>query len=163
MTGDTAKPNLAKADSANETNPEQTLRLLGLEASVRVETDFGPVPVMLLRPRDRLRTVGGGFVRLASVKKTAFDTDLLKAHPAATAVRIEEGVFGSGLPRQTVCVAPHQTIAGDPLRKGNETVVAEDCVGHPGVTRATVEETVYHVLTCESSAQILAEGLAIRV
>lgn len=139
------------------------LTLRGLGASVRVETDFGLVPVMLLRPRDRLVTVGGGFVRLKSVHKTAFDADVLTAHPGATAVTIEAGVFGSGLPRQTVSVAPHQKIAGDPLRKGGDTVVAEECIGHPGVTRAAPDETVYHVLTCESPAQILAEGLAIRV
>ena len=130
---------------------------------MRVETDFGPVPVMLLRPRDRLRTVGGGFVQLKSIERTAFEAEVLESFPAAAAVTIEAGVFGSGLPRQTVSVAPHQTIAGDPLRKGGETVRAEDCLGHPGVRRAAHGETVYHVLTCETPAKILAEGLEIRV
>ena len=135
----------------------------GVVADVRIETDFGPVPAMLLRPRDRLRTAGGGFVKLTEIQTIAFDVKCIAAHPQTGGIRIEEGVFGAGLPRQPVTIAPGQLIEGDPQRSGTDAVSAEQCIGLPGVARVPSEETVYHMIRCDRPARILAEGLPLRV
>ena len=142
--------------------PPDRLILTGLGPTVRVETDFGPVPAMLLRPRDRLRTQGGGFVSLKAVQRITFDARCLAAHPEAGPITIPEGVLGMGLPRQPIELAPQQLIAATLGKTGECCVPAEHCVGLSGVTRNSVAETVYHQLVCEGIADILAEGVAVR-
>lgn len=137
--------------------------LAGLTAHVRVATDFGPVPVMLLRERDRLRTASGDLVRVVAIRRVAFDPACLATAPAALPIRIEEGALGAGIPRADVTLAPHQRVAADPFGGRVGVHLAADLVTLPGIARGGAEEIAYHEIRCAMPAVILAEGLQVHV
>ena len=136
----------------------------GITANVRIATDFGPVPAMLLRPRDRVQTADGGYSPVDSIGTLSFEEECLADNPGAQGILIEAGSLGGGLPRADIVVAPQQKIGADPKRLGADFAKAEDCLGMPGVSRLAAKgDLTYHQPALSGPAVILAEGVRIQV
>ena len=136
----------------------------GIAANVRIATDFGPVPAMLLRPRDRVQTADGGYSVVDKIGTLSFEEDFLTDNPKAQGILIRAGALGGGIPRADIIVAPQQWIGADPKRMGAEFAMAENCLGIPGVSRlAPSGDLTFHQLALSGPAVILAEGVRIQV
>ena len=136
-------------------------QIAGIAFGVRVLTDFGPVPVQLLRAGDRIKSSDGSWIRLKALRRVGFDADCLTALPEAAGVVFPAGSLGDGLPVQEMTLAPDQRIAS---MRGSCTYgakTATECLGHAGIRRAEDTEAVYFVPVCEGTGAVLAEGVGV--
>ncbi len=145
---------------ATEVSPARP-QIAGLAPDVRVQTDFGPVPISLLRPGDRLKSSDGSWIRLTALRRFGFDADCLEHVPEAQGIYFPAGSLGDGLPTSDVVLAPDQRI--EP-RRGSAMAAARcahECVGQAGIRRIEQSEAVYFIPVCQGTGAVLAEGLPV--
>ncbi len=136
-------------------------QIAGLAPDVRVQTDFGAVPISLLRLGDRLKSSDGSWIRLKALRRFGFDAACLERVPEAQGIFFPAGSLGDGLPTTDVVLAPDQRI--EP-RHGNATAsarCAHECVGQAGIRRIEKSEAVYFIPVCQGTGAVLAEGLPV--
>ena len=135
---------------------------VGLLGSTRVATSFGEVPAQLLRKRDMVRTIGGQFLPVLSVKQISFDEEFLSFHPEAHPIMVRAGAFGPDRPKKDAYFAPEQLITSDARSSSNFKRVV-DLTGNPKVLRSPTFPISYYVVSCGSPAVIMAEHMGVRI
>ncbi|MDU8945214.1 Hint domain-containing protein [Ovoidimarina sediminis] len=136
-------------------------QIAGIGFNTRIQTDFGPVPIQLLRPGDKLKSTDGSWIRLKAMRRFGFDRSCLDHLPEARGVLFPAGSLGNGLPLQDVILAPDQRITATHAAGMHEAKSAAECVGHAGIRRVEQDEAVYFVPVCDGSGAALAEGIGV--
>lgn len=137
--------------------------LPGVCTGMRVATSFGALPVEALRRRDPLRTEAGSLAAVEWVDRLHLDEDFLAANPDAQPVRIPAGAFGSGRPERDLLLSPHQPVNAGASPWARDFRRARDLTGRPGIVRQPVPMLSYHVFHCGAPAEVVVEGLGLRV
>lgn len=157
----------AGARTASDTSLEsdqtsQRTLVAGVTGDTRLATDFGAVPAMLLRVNDRVLDADGTYVRIRSVRMTAFEAGFLAARPGHAAIAIAAGSLGPGLPRSDIELAPDQPVFAVSENRVPLFLGAAALAGRPGIFRAAPRETAYFFPVFDAPAEILVEGARLR-
>lgn len=147
------------ADTTNTAPPRP--QIAGIGFNTRVVTDFGPVPIQLLRPGDKLKSSDGSWIRVKALRRFGFDKACLEHLPEARGVFFPAGSLGHGVPQNDVVLGPDQRIAAPHPGGAHEARSAAECVGHAGIRRVELAEAVYFVPVCVGTGAILAEGMGV--
>lgn len=92
------------------TAPRQAWAYPGILGLTHISTNFGEVPAHLIRPRDRLRTRGSGFMPVLRIDEYKLDDNFLKHQPDAKPIIIKTGTLGAGAPSRDAYFSPGQMI-----------------------------------------------------
>lgn len=153
-----AKPRPAEKDDPLAAR----MRIAGIHGNVRLDSEFGLVPVALLRRGDKLRTRDGTLVRIAAIEVCRFDHAMMESRPDLRPISISSGALGPGLPTAPVMLAPEQELGAKPAATATPMFQAASQLGRPGIERAPASETSYYTLRLEKPSAFLAEGLLMR-
>lgn len=149
----------AGTEARNDAEAPRT-RISGLHGNARVDSEFGLVPIALLRKGDRVRSLNGAFVRIAAVDICRFDAAMMEARADLRPIRISPDALAPGLPAETIVIAPDQQVCA-PGTTRRKFVSASEFSGIDGVDRGAAIETGYYSLCLETPAVLRAEGLEI--
>lgn len=160
VTSDQDKVGTARTDEQPGKLP--ALKISGLAGWTRVRTIFGDVPASLLRARDLLLTADGQRIELKSVRRVALDMEFLRYHPDARPVRIPAGMLSPYHPLGEAVFAPDQPIFVE-TNGGGGFAPARSLIGQNEIDWAHADNVVFHQIDCGQEADLLSEGLRIRV
>ncbi|MEM6579155.1 MAG: Hint domain-containing protein [Pseudomonadota bacterium] len=90
--------------------PTQIWQLPGLAGHTRLSTDFGEVPVHLIRMRDKVRCVDGRYLRVLRIQEFKLDQEFVDLHPQAKPVVIRKNALGQQLPLTEIELSPAQRL-----------------------------------------------------
>lgn len=90
---------------------KQIWQLPGLTGNTRLSTDFGEVPVSLIRTRDKVRCADGRYLRILRIQEYKLDQEFFDLHPHAKPVIISKNALGRQLPANTIELSPAQQLA----------------------------------------------------
>lgn len=88
-----------------------TLDLPGMGPLTPIETDFGHVPALALRVRDRVRLPTGRYCAISWIDKLMLDEAFLEDNEEAQPVLLTPGRLGCGVPAEPILLAPGQKLS----------------------------------------------------
>ena len=139
--------------------PAREWAVPGFHGKARVATNFGDLPVMGLRVRDRVRTISGEYKPVQWIDEIRLDEAFLEGFPEAQPVRIAKGAFGAAVPAADLLLSPAQRLVLKKEWVRSEAKPASALLQRPNVFRANLPGLSYYLFHCGGDDVVLVEGV----
>lgn len=131
----------------------------GFHGRARVTTNFGDLPIMGLRVRDRVRTITGEYKPVQWIDEIRLDETFLDSFPEAQPIRIGKGAIGNSSPQAEVLLSPAQELILKKEWALSETKSAGELLLRPNVFRTRESSVSYFVFHCGGADVVKVEGI----
>ena len=132
--------------------------LAGFDGRCRVTTDFGNMPVMGLRVRDRVKTISGTFREVKWIDDVRLDAAFLARHPEAQPMMIRAKALGGLFPSDDMMLSPAQEIWVPDGQSGHGARPAASLEAQPGIRRHSTGEITYYRFHLGAPETVCIEG-----
>ncbi|MEM0947787.1 MAG: Hint domain-containing protein [Pseudomonadota bacterium] len=146
-----------------KTEPRQAWAYPGILGLTHVSTNFGEVPAHLVRPRDRLRTRGGGYLQVLRIDEYKLDDTFLEHQPDAKPIVIRKDAFGPACPTRDAYFSPGQMIMKPASGVRHELLEAREASALQYDLDRTMGMLSYFVFHLAEPALIRCDGVWVQV
>ena len=131
----------------------------GIAGPTNITTNFGRVPMHLLRKGDRVRTRSGRYLAVEDIQEIKLGLDFVQRHTDALPVIIPSGAIDGKIPTQDVQVSACQPVTFDAKSARPEMLLAGELPRCRRKADTDFGMVAYYQIKFEETVEVFCDGI----